>query len=159
MFETHLTICAFSGLYLNIDPKTRSNRTEALNMNIKENQELRMSNILSFRKRLSPADMPRETERIGRFIESGGYQKTGPTVTATFAVEQQDGAQILDVEVLVPLDKPFTPPEGCTCKPEFLLTNAVTIRHTGNPAGLQETCNQLMAYIQEADREKAFFYY
>jgi effector-binding domain-containing protein len=116
---------------------------------IRENQELRMTNVLSYRKRAAAAAFQTELARIGKFAEDGGFNKTGPTVTATFAAEVENGAQVLDMEVLIPLDKPFTPPEGCACKPEFLLTNAVVIRHTGNPAGLQDTVNTLMAHIQE----------
>ena len=116
---------------------------------IKDNQELRMTNVLSLRKKLSTIELQSETVRIGKFIEEGGYTKTGPTVTATFAVDQQAGTQVLDVEMLIPLDKEFIPPDGCVCKPEIILTNAVSIRHTGNPSGLQGTCNLLMAYIQE----------
>jgi effector-binding domain-containing protein len=112
---------------------------------ILENQELLMTNVLSFRKTLTAMDFQRETERIGMFVGSSGLTKTGPTVTATFAVE----GQVMDIEILIPLDKPFTPPEGCTFKAEFRLINAVVIRHTGNPSTLQESCDKLMAYVQE----------
>ena len=116
---------------------------------IQINQEYRMSNVLSFRKKLPAAEFQRESIRIGKFVESGGYTRTGSTVTATFSIEQQNGEQVLDMEILVPLDKSFSPPDGCVCKPEFVLTNAASIRHIGNPAGLQDTCNRLMAYLQE----------
>jgi effector-binding domain-containing protein len=116
---------------------------------IRENQELHMTNVLSFRKRAAMAEIQTELARVGRFVEDGGFTKAGPTVTATFAAEVIDGAQVLDMEVLIPLDKPFTPPEGCTLKQEFRLVNAVVIRHTGNPAGLQSTINGLLAYIQQ----------
>ena len=66
----------------------------------------------------------------------------------TYSVEQQDSVQLLDIEVLIPLDKPFVPPEGCVYKPEILITNALSTRHIGNPSGLQDTCNALLAYIQ-----------
>jgi hypothetical protein len=113
---------------------------------ILENQELHMTNVLSFRKKLSQVELQGDLARIGRFIEQGEYVKTGPTVTATFAVEPSG---MVDVEFLIPLDKPFAPPEGCICKPVFKLVNAVSIRHIGNPAALQETCNKLMAFVQE----------
>jgi effector-binding domain-containing protein len=120
-----------------------------MNGTIKENQELHMANVLSFRKRAAAAEFQAELARIGKFVEDGGFTKTGPTVTATFAAEVENGAQILDMEVLIPLDKPFDPPERCVCKPEFKLVNAAVIRHTGNPAGLQNTVNELIAYIQQ----------
>jgi hypothetical protein len=62
-------------------------------------------------------------------------------------MEMRNGAQILDMEMLIPLDKPFSPPNGTECKPTFLLTNALKIRHEGNPALLQNTVNQLNDYI------------
>lgn len=118
-------------------------------MDILVNQELRMKNVLSFRKKLSAVALQQETERIGRFIENGGFNKTGPTASVTFAVEEENGEQIFDIEVLIPLEQPFTPPDGCVCKSEFRLLNAVFIRHTGDPARLQESCDKLTAYIQE----------
>ncbi|MDR0906632.1 MAG: AraC family transcriptional regulator [Oscillospiraceae bacterium] len=118
---------------------------------IKENQEFRLTNLLSFRGKMSAAELQEISHRINTFIELGGYKKTGPTVSCTFSVEPQGSEQLIDMEILVPLDREFTPPEGCTRKPEFLLTNAVTIRHIGNPAGLQETAEQLVAYIQSRE--------
>jgi hypothetical protein len=108
-----------------------------------------MTNVLSYRKRAAAAGFQAELARIGKYVEDSGYTKTGPTVTVTFAAEVENGIQMLDMEALIPLDKPFAPPEGCTCKPEFLLTNAVTIRHVGNPARLEKTANELLAYIQQ----------
>ncbi|MDR1329357.1 MAG: AraC family transcriptional regulator, partial [Oscillospiraceae bacterium] len=71
-----------------------------MNGTIKENQELQMTNILSFRKRAAAAEFQAELARIGKFVEDGGFTKTGPTVTTTFAAEVENGAQVLDMEVL-----------------------------------------------------------
>ena len=38
-------------------------------MDILENQELRMANVLSFRKPIPAAGLQAETERIGRFVD------------------------------------------------------------------------------------------
>ncbi|GHU94852.1 hypothetical protein FACS1894208_06650 [Clostridia bacterium] len=116
---------------------------------IQEHQELRMSNVLSFRKKLTQAELQAEAARVNAFIEGGGFAKTAPTVTATFAVEGTGASQTMDIELLIALDKEFTPPEGCTRKPEFVLTNAVPIRHEGSPAGLQQAGAALTAYLQE----------
>jgi hypothetical protein len=116
---------------------------------ISEDQEIRMTNVLSFRTKAPAAEIQQQVARIGKFIEDGGYAKTGPGASATFAVEVSGGAQVLDMEVLIPLDKPFDPPEGCTLKPEFRLTNAVKVRHVGNPALMQASAAEINAYIQE----------
>jgi len=117
--------------------------------NILTNQELCMSNVLSFRRKLPVHELQNKIEYMEKFIEDGGYKKTGSPVSATHAVGQQNNEQILDIEVLIPLDKHFTPPEGYVCKPEFKLTNAISIRHDGNPAKLQETCDKLTTFIEE----------
>lgn len=110
-------------------------------------QELHMTNVLSLRVKGTQADMQREMGRVGQFIQNEGLAVTGATVTTTFAVE----GGILDLELLIPLDKSFVPPDGCTCKPEFRLVNAASIRHIGSPAGLQRSCDELVAHIQRRD--------
>ena len=116
---------------------------------ISENQELQMTNVLSMRKKLTVQDCQQEMERINRFIENNGLRRVGPPASATYAVEVDKGQQIMDLEILIPLDRPFDPPEGCIYKPVFQLENAVSIRHIGNPTTLQDTCDTMMAYIQE----------
>jgi hypothetical protein len=58
---------------------------------IRDNQTLRVTNVLSCRKRAAAAEFQAELARIGKYVEDGGYTKTGPTVTATFAVEVENG--------------------------------------------------------------------
>jgi hypothetical protein len=48
---------------------------------------------------------------------------------------------------LVPLDRAIAVPEGYSLKPHFYLTNAVKLRHVGNPAMLQASVDELNAYI------------
>jgi effector-binding domain-containing protein len=117
---------------------------------IQENQELRMANVLSFRKKAAMAVFQDEISRITEFVNEGRFTKSGSTATVTYSVETDgDGAQLLDMEVLMPLNEPFSPPDGCVCKPAFRLMNAVKIRHEGNPAGLQSTANELLAHIRQ----------
>lgn len=113
------------------------------------NQKLYMKNVLSFRDELSPYELQRKMESVSSFIESGSYKTTGPSVSATYNVEQRGNEQILDMEIFIPLDKPFTPPEGWEYKSEFRLANLVSIRHYGDPADMQTTANSLMEYLQE----------
>jgi effector-binding domain-containing protein len=116
---------------------------------IAENQELHMANVLSCRVKGTQQEFQAALARAGRFVEGGGYASTGPVATATFSVEAGGGVPVIDAEALIPLDRPFEPPEGCSLKPEFRLVNAAVIRHEGNPSGLQETVNELVAYMQQ----------
>ena len=108
-----------------------------------------MTNVLSLRVKGTAQDISAATMQVGQFIEGNGYKKNSSTVSVTHGLEVADGQQILDTEILIPLDKNFTPPEGCTLKSVFKIINAVKIRHEGNPSGLQKTCDELMAYIQQ----------
>ncbi|MDR1440316.1 MAG: HlyD family secretion protein [Clostridiales bacterium] len=109
-----------------------------------------MLNVLSFRKKAAAADFQSDFLRIAKFVDESGLTKSGPTATVTYTADAGgDGVQLLDMELLMPLNEPFSPPDGCTCKPVFKLVNAAKIRHEGNPAGLQNTMNELLAYIQQ----------
>jgi hypothetical protein len=112
------------------------------------NEELRLKNVLSFRKKMTASEVQNESKRLKDFIINNGYKKEGITVTVTFGIEQQNGEQVFDTEILVPITQQFIPPEGCICKPEFKLVNAVSIRH-GDIASVQENVNRLMAYIRQ----------
>lgn len=70
-------------------------------------------------------------------------------MTATFSVENNGLQPIMDIEVLIPLNKEVHVPADYKFKPVFRLNNAVKIRHRGNPAMLQNSANELMRYITD----------
>ncbi len=116
---------------------------------IKANQEYKMENVFSIRKKMSQLEIQQTLSDIGNTIKEAGANKSGAVVTTTFAVEQAAAGPILDMEILVPLDKEISIQEPYIFKPIFHLKYAVYARHEGNPQLLQNTLNQMMAYIQE----------
>lgn len=70
-------------------------------------------------------------------------------MTTTFSVEQGPNGAILDMEILIPLNHEIQVPPGYAWKPDFLLTNALLVKHVGNPAGLQECIQELNQFILE----------
>lgn len=80
---------------------------------------------------------------ISRIREIAGTDKMG---TNAYGVVQ---GPVMDVEILLPLDREIAPPEGYVWKPRFLLTNAVVVRHIGSPATMQQSANAINAYIME----------
>lgn len=68
-------------------------------------------------------------------------------MTTTFSVEQGPNGPVQDMEILVPLDREIPVPQGYAWKPDFLLTNALMVKHLGNPAGLQESIQELNQFI------------
>ena len=116
-------------------------------MEIYEHQTLEMRNVLSYRSKMTQQQLQIKAQEIEAIISTAGTTRDGHTVTTTFSIEQQATGAILDTEILVPLDREITAPEGYNFKPHFLLTNAVMIKHIGHPSRLQQTIDELNAYI------------
>ncbi|KOA19071.1 hypothetical protein CLHOM_25740 [Clostridium homopropionicum DSM 5847] len=116
---------------------------------ILEKQELKLSNLISLRKKMTQQEMVLEMKKLGEYIKEQGSEKNGPVLTATFGIEQRGFEQILDIEILIPLNKEIEAINTYKLKKEFFLTNALKITHIGNPVLLQNTYNELNEYIQE----------
>lgn len=118
-------------------------------MEISENKVLEMKNVLSFRGKMTQQEFAAKSKDFERIMLEAGAAKAAPVVTTTYAVEQGPMGPVMDVEILIPLDKQIQAPAGYTFKPRFLLTNAVMVHHIGHPSKLQESVNALNAYITE----------
>lgn len=116
-------------------------------MAILEHQTLEMSNVLSYRGKMTQQEFQAKSQEIEKFLKETGASKTISAVTTTFSVEQGPNGPVMDIEILLPLDWEITPPVGYSWKPHFLLTNALKITHTGNPAGLEQSINELNQFI------------
>lgn len=112
-----------------------------------ERQELIMENLLSFRGKITQKQMQEEMNRIGETLQSHGLKKNGAIVTATYAVEQSSEGPLMDIEILVPIDRKMDLPNRYTFKPLLKLVNALNIRHIGHPRTLANTINRLNEYI------------
>lgn len=118
-------------------------------MNITENCKLEMENVISFRGKVTQQQMPQIIKEMEQIIYENSAGKKGPSVTATFAIENNGSQPIMDIEILIPLNKEIRVPSDYKFKPIFRLNNAVRIRHQGNPAMLQNSANELMKYIAD----------
>lgn len=116
---------------------------------MKIGKEFKIENVLSLRKKMTQAQIQQEMMSIGEFLEQNNYKKNGPIVTATFAIDQSNGQPLLDMEILVPIDKPAKLYGEYKLKDVFHLMNAVYTRHEGNPNTLEITYNELNQYISE----------
>ena len=92
-------------------------------------------------------ELGEKAREIEGVLQRAAVRRKGPIVTATYAVEQGPQGPIMDIERLIPLEEGIEPPAGFAWKPRFLLTNALMVRHVGNPSGLQDSVNELNAYM------------
>ena len=111
---------------------------------IETNKSIRLENLLSLRKKMTQQQINEEMMNIGKFLQENNIKKNGPIVTATFAIEEANGQPLLDMEILVPMEREAALPEKYKLKPVFHLVNAVYARDLGNPAQLQNTYKEII---------------
>jgi effector-binding domain-containing protein len=117
--------------------------------NIKDNQLLEMTNVLFYRAKMTQQEINISISNIEPVLKENGANKNGYVTTSIFSIEIIDGRQVMDIEILVPIDKEIAAPSGYVFKKHFKLSNAVKIRHEGNPAFLQNSGATLMKYISD----------
>lgn len=118
-------------------------------MRIETNQTYEMNNVISYRAKMTQQEMNDTMSRLGAFIKENGLTKNGCVTTTTFSVENVSGAQIMDIEILCPVDIACDVPQGFTFKPKFRLNNAAKITHKGSPANMQNSVNELIGYLNQ----------
>lgn len=118
-------------------------------MEIQTNQLYEMKNIISYRAKMTQQEVNDVMKRMGEFIRENGLNRSGCVTTTTFTVENTGGTQLMDIEILCPVDKACDVPPGFTFKPEFRLSSAAKITHKGSPANMQESVNKLIGYLNQ----------
>ena len=116
---------------------------------ISEGNILELRNLISYRNKITQQQMAAIMNEMNEIISSYGAVKTGNPISTTFSVENNLSQPMMDIEILIPLNKTIPVPSGYSFKPIFRLNNAVKVRHTGNPATLQQSADELMKYISE----------
>lgn len=112
-------------------------------MKIKSQQVLEIHNILSFRGKINSQDLEMLGKDMELKAEEAGAKKVGNPITATFGVE----GDILDLELLMPLDRKIDNLNVYNFKERIKIVNALVGMYRGNPGGLQKACDELNQYM------------
>mgnify|MGYP000972065557 CR=1 FL=1 len=120
-------------------------------VNIEVGKELILENVLSLRKKLTQEEINSEIANIKKYFELNGIGKAGPIVTSTHSVEMERGVAILDMEIIIPMDRNFADvtKSDYKIKPVFKIANAIYVRNQGNPSQLEQIYKEMMSYIQK----------
>jgi len=112
---------------------------------IREKETLVIENLFSFRGKVKQAELDAISQDLEKQIKLSGAERIGYPITATYGIE----GNLIDVEILIPINKKISSMGQYVYKEKLLITNALVARHVGNPIGLQQTCNELNQYIAE----------
>ena len=121
-------------------------------MEIKEEMNLQMKNVFSYRGKLTEKALAKKKVEIESLIKEFGAHPVHPAITTSYGADQNPAGPVIDMEVLIPLDKDVSHEvlvknlPGYRFKPVFLLTNAVVLHHTGD-ANLEDSIKELYTYI------------
>jgi len=113
-------------------------------MEILSGQELKIQNLISFRKNAQAPELGQHTNKLLAYINEQGANRTGGNISAKH--NMQGG--ILDIEMFFPIDKEIPSTEDFVFVAELHLQNCVKITHKGNPQLLQGTAEKLKQFIQ-----------
>ena len=114
-------------------------------LEIKENQELNVANVLSYKGKVKQAELENVGKEMESYIQKAGAKRVGNPTTATYAVE----GDMIDIELLMPIDRSIDSTDKFVFKNQIKIVNAVVACYKGHPLGLQEACNQVNQYIVE----------
>ena len=113
-----------------------------------------MKNVLSYRGKVDQKLLMEKRKEIDDVMNRFGARPIHPAITSTFGIEKTENGPIMDLEILVPLDKDISHEiamaklPGYRFKPLFLLANAVRIRHEGSTETMENSIRELYKFIQ-----------
>ena len=104
-----------------MQPFLRIVEGEIYMLEIKENQELNVVNVLSYRGKVRQAEIERIGKEMEAYIKNAGAKRVGNPITATYAVEDDE----IDVELIMPIDMSMDSTDKFVFKDQIKIVNAV----------------------------------
>ncbi|MCR5755818.1 MAG: hypothetical protein K6G30_13530 [Acetatifactor sp.] len=114
-------------------------------LEIKEKQELNIENVFSYRGKVKQNELESKGKEMECHIQKEGAKRVGTPITATYAIE----GDVIDVELLIPIDRSIESTDQFVFKKQIKIVNAVVASYQGHPRGVQDACNQLNQYIMQ----------
>lgn len=115
-------------------------------MNVIENQQLWFDAVLSYRTRVEKASLVMLIKHVRDNIETLGLEVTDNVVLSVDEEISEENKTILGVEVIVPIDRPFSSNIHYVFKPYFKLENAVVLKYSGKASELPQAGRELCEY-------------
>ena len=112
---------------------------------IVKGQMLEVENLYTFRGQVSQIEVENIGKELEEIITKNGAQKVGNPISVTYGIE----GSIMDMELLIPIDKEIENVEPYCFKEKIKIVNALLAKHKGNPMMLQNTFNEVNHYIVE----------
>lgn len=117
------------------------------------NQSISFNNLLHFREKITTSQNIELQSKIAQILKVNEAKNlTNTTINITHGIELQDGQQVIDMEMFIPLDKPiynFNNHNEFNYINELCIENAIKLDFKGNQQDLQFSVQRLMNYIKD----------
>lgn len=117
--------------------------------NIETNTSLFYENVLHYFGKISQKDSSEIFSTIERIIRENGAEKAGNTLTVSNSASEENGMQVIEVDLFVPLNKPIKMPNGFELIENFSVKNALKLRVIGSPAQFETAVKKMSEYVTE----------
>lgn len=118
-------------------------------MEVIENQYISVKNVLSYLTRIASKSLGDFISHIHRSVEVLDLKVEGKIMLSVLGTHSISEDTVMDIEVLVPVDRAFESNSKYVCKPEFKLANALSVKHYGSYSDLLKTHKLLNDYRTE----------
>ncbi len=117
-------------------------------MDIILNQEYEITNLISYPGHFTPTEYQKNLVEMMNIYKDYALKSDGCIITVTKSIEFVNGEQVMNVEILLPVNSYISVKEPYKFKDKIRLTNALYANVT-DIARLQETLEQVDRYIME----------
>lgn len=116
-------------------------------MGIEKNQEVKLQNLLSCRRNIQEKDIDKEFAEMAAFIKMYKLNQVGGIITTVHKIDKD--SELLDMEIMIPIEHKATDLKKYTVKPIFHLVNALHLGYQGSPGNLSTAHQEIFKYVAE----------
>ncbi len=114
-------------------------------MEIENHQEVKLHNLLSYRHKIKEEDIDNEFAEMATFIDENDLNQVGGIITTVHKLDRE--SDLLDMEIMIPIENSTDNLSKYTIKPVFHLINALYLSYQGNPSDLSNAHQKIFKYV------------
>jgi len=116
---------------------------------INEKQTFQYFNLVSYRNTIPSSCLHHKLNEFILSLNNYNLQKNGPLITSTHSVSRNNGIEMVDFEIMVPVKGEIKKNPPFIYKQEFKLINAIRLMYEGKMNGINSAYEFLVKYISQ----------
>ena len=116
-------------------------------MEINQKNIYSVEQVITYRGKVNNKLINNVMSQLLSVINGTGLKTNGPTITAIHSIANDCGDQIIDIEIIVPINGVMASTDEFIYKDTFEINNALMFRHIGNPLTMNTEMQEFNQYI------------